>query len=136
MIILSINVFFLRSEDCIPFSIDSQSYWYWRTWLTPALTKQECTNITLGRAGCLNPNSPENHMYWFNQSECDCKGGTFGQTWEWEAGVWRGGQARPAAWVAAKSQVPYVWRSSLSFDLLTSWVRSAVEINVCSFPFV
>ena len=62
----------MREDDCLAFSEEDGSFW-WREWVEPATTQQECQNSDTTRFGCLLP-GPENQLLWLNTSECECRG--------------------------------------------------------------
>ena len=124
----------LKSElECLPFYISSAGNWWWSTWVTPAMDERECVANVRGRRGCQLP-TEELHMYWYNDTDCECMNGEMMNVWEWTKGQWVGGQVRSMQWIQANMTSQYVWNtSSISFSKMTSWVENSIE-DLFLFP--
>ena len=117
---------FPEQDQCKEFEVINGE-WYWRTWLTPAMSEGECVNKELGRYGCLFPGDFQ-HLSWHNDTYCRCMGGFPTYAWEWETGRWIGGQSRPLSWVSISSSSQYEYQSNaLSFMMLENWLTAAIE---------
>ena len=115
-----------NEDSCKDFEIVGNE-WYWRNWLTPAMSEEECVNKKPGRYGCLLPGDYP-HLSWHNDTYCRCVGGFPTYAWEWETGRWVGGQSRPLSWVSVTSSSQFEYKSNaLSFFLLENWLQEAIE---------
>lgn len=114
------------SEEACQSKYTSAGEYFLRTWLEPARSEDECLAATQARQGCLLPGN-EQHLYWYIGDDCECAGGQIQNAWEWEDGVWVGGQTRHLAWLERKQQNQYEWSTSLSFETVEMWIRSSVE---------
>eukprot|EP00008_Paramoeba_atlantica_P010747 CAMPEP_0201480978 /NCGR_PEP_ID=MMETSP0151_2-20130828/5324_1 /ASSEMBLY_ACC=CAM_ASM_000257 /TAXON_ID=200890 /ORGANISM="Paramoeba atlantica, Strain 621/1 / CCAP 1560/9" /LENGTH=1727 /DNA_ID=CAMNT_0047862983 /DNA_START=164 /DNA_END=5347 /DNA_ORIENTATION=+ len=111
----------LSSDDCPAFDIED-GRWWWRTWLTPAMSETECVNQNDARFGCQPP-GPEKNLLWLDDEDCDCYGGFTTNAWEWTDGIWSTGVPRTLEWKEVKPIEKYQWTSSLSFELLQTWLE-------------
>ncbi len=117
------------SDKCIPFEVNDANEWWWRTWLTPAMTQYECLAQTTGRYGCLIPGIEQN-LKWLSAVDCACAGGNMKSAFKWTPGVWNSGIVRQLQWTNAVSTPNYVWsNSSLSFPIIESWVRGSAQVK-------
>ena len=117
----------LSSEDCIPFEVIGGVEWWWRTWLTPAMSETECVNKNDARFGCQQPGT-ERQLIWLDEENCDCRGGVSKSAWEWTNGIWiNNGVSRSLEWREVESVEKYQWTPSLSFELLQSWLEANEE---------
>jgi hypothetical protein len=117
--------------SCKSFEVTEQNYWYWRTWMMPAMTEADCVSQAPGRYGCYLPMYPDRHLNWFNESACDCYDGVMMNGWEWRGGEWRGGQVRKTEKMVASVTTRYAWNTTaLSFMLLRDWIANSVEIKI------
>ena len=113
-------------ETCKEFEIINGE-WYWRRWLTPAMSEEECVNKEFGRYGCLLPGKYA-HLSWHNETYCRCIGGFPTYAWEWETGRWIGGQSRSLSWVSIATHSDFEYKeNALSFSLLEDWLTEAIE---------
>jgi len=117
-----------NEEECKPFEVAFQYFWYWRTWLLPALTEQDCLSNVIGRYGCYLPQFPDFHLMMFNESDCECAYGVMMHAWEWSKGEWRGGQVRKMTKMTTNVITKYTWdEGALSFMNLQTWLSNSVE---------
>ena len=117
----------LSSDDCIPFEVLFEVEWWWRTWLTPAMSETECLNKNDARFGCQQP-GPGEFLVWLNEEDCECRGGISEYAWEWRKGVWNNnGVSRSLQWREIEPIEKYQWAPSLSFELLQTWLEANVE---------
>ena len=120
----------LDEAECLPMEVTEQGYWYWRTWLLPAMTEEECLSKERGRYGCYIPLFSDLHLVWYNDSACECYNGVSMNAWEWSWGEWRGGQVRRMERVVGSVSSKYEWdTSALSFLVLQEWIDNSVEIQ-------
>ncbi len=118
-------------EECKPFEVTNQGYWYWRTWLRPAMTEAECLSQSIARYGCYLPQYPDLHLNFFNTSACECYNGVMMNAWEWIPGEWRGGQIRKMEKKMANISSQYIWdTSALSYMTLKDWITNSVELKI------
>jgi len=116
---------------CEAFEVTEQGYWYWRTWVVPAVTEGECLSEVYGRYGCYLPVYPDLHLNWFNSTACECYNGVMVNAWEWSQGEWRGGQVRKMEKVTTEMSSKYTWdTTALSFAALQEWLFNSVEIRL------
>ena len=118
----------LSPDDCPEFEVIRGVEWWWRTWLTPAMSEIECVNKNDARFGCQLPGVAE-HLVWLNEEDCKCHGGLSEYAWEWSNGVWHnGGVSRSLQWRREIDPVEkYQWTPSLSFERLQTWLEANKE---------
>ena len=115
------------SDSCPVFEVNDDNNWYWRVWLTPAMSETECVNKNDARFGCRLP-SFEQQLIWLDEEDCGCKGGVSEYAWKWTSGVWNNnGVSRSLEWREVESVEKYQWTPSLSFELLQSWLEANEE---------
>ena len=120
---------FVESSDgCHEFEITNDgALWWWRTWLNPAMSEAECVNQNDGRYGCQAPGYEKN-LIWMDDEDCECYGGFNTYAWEWTGGIWNnGGVSRTLEWKEIEPVEKYQWTSSLSFELLQTWLETNEE---------
>ena len=111
-------------DDCPEFEVVNDGIrWWWRTWLVPAMSEEECVNQRDGRYGCQLP-GPEKTLMWLKGDDCECFGGYTAYAWEWTTGVWTpSGVSRTLEWKEIAPVEKYQWTPSLSFELLQTWLE-------------
>ena len=112
-------------DGCLNFEIVNDR-WFWRTWLTPAMSEAECVNKNDARYGCQAPGD-EKILIWLDDEDCACYGGFNKNAWEWTSGVWNKGVSRKLEWKEVEPVEKYQWTPSLSFELLQTWLETNEE---------